>query len=70
VPVTEIATITLTTMALSVALFGALLVLGDKAQRLVGWWLALFLGVAAFDSLAALVGHWGPFMGLPSIFMS
>ena len=58
-PVTEIATITLTTMSLSVALFGALLVLGDRAQHLVGWGLALFLGVAAFDSLAALVGHWG-----------
>lgn len=54
----DILVITLTTMSFAVALFGALSVLGDKAQRAVGWGLALFLGIAAFDSFASLVVHW------------
>jgi AraC-like DNA-binding protein len=59
VSATEVVTITLTTMSFSVALFGALGVLADPAQRKVGWGLVLFLCVAAFDNLAATVGLWG-----------
>jgi len=64
---TDIHLITLTTMAFAVALFGAASVLGDRVQRAVGWGLALFLGVAAIDSFAALIGLWGLFPQLPWI---
>jgi AraC-like DNA-binding protein len=50
--------ISLTTMSFAIALFGALSVLGDRLQRAVAWGLALFLGIAAFDSLIALVEVW------------
>lgn len=43
-------------LGLLTARFGAMF--GDKAQRLAGWELALFLGVAACESLAALAGFW------------
>ena len=55
----DIVVITLTTMSFTVALFGALSVLGNRAQRKVGWGLALFLGIAAYDNLEGLVGLWG-----------
>ncbi|OJF89639.1 helix-turn-helix domain-containing protein [Pararhizobium antarcticum] len=55
----DILAISLRTMAFAIALFGALSVLGDRRQRRVGWGLALFLGVAAFDNFAELVGLWG-----------
>jgi AraC-like DNA-binding protein len=55
----DIVVITLTTMSFTVALFGALSVLCDRAQRAVGWGLALFLGIAAYDNLEGLAGLWG-----------
>ena len=57
--VIDMVTISLSTMSLAVALFGALSVLGDKTLRGVGWGLALFLGIAAFDSFEDPLGPWG-----------
>lgn len=54
----QILSITLTTMAFSIALFGAVSMLGEPAHRGTAWGLALFLGTAALDTLAALVGRW------------
>jgi AraC-like DNA-binding protein len=51
--------ITLTTMAFSIALFGAVSLWGEPSFRRSSWGLALFLGVAAFDTATALIGYWG-----------
>jgi len=64
-PLIDILVISLTTMAFAVALFGALSLIGDRAQRSVGWGLALFLGIAAFDSFADLVLQWNLYLQLP-----
>lgn len=63
----DILVISLTTMSFAVALFGTLSLLGDRAQRAVGWGLALFLGIAAYDSFAALVVEWDLYLQLPWI---
>jgi AraC-like DNA-binding protein len=51
-------TFTLRTAACAIALFGAAELLADREKRFVGWALALFLGIAAFDSLVALDALW------------
>lgn len=51
-------TITLKTAMLAIALFAAAELLADRQKRPVGWALALFLGIAAFDSLVTLDALW------------
>lgn len=58
VPLPDALVITCATMTLAIAVFGALSLIGDPVQRRVGWGLALFLGVAAFDTLIVLIGAW------------
>ncbi len=57
---TDSATITFTLRAavLAIALFGAVQLLADREKQSVGWALALFLGIAAFDSLVTLDALW------------
>lgn len=54
----HLAQITLCTVSLAIAVFAAAVLLGDRDLRKPGWGLALFLGVAAFDSLVSLIGYW------------
>jgi AraC-like DNA-binding protein len=49
---------TLRAAVLAIALFGVVELLADREKRSVGWALALFLGIAAFDSLVTLDALW------------
>ena len=51
--------ISLSTFAMATGLFGAALLLGDRGHRRTSWGLALFLAVAAFDRMEALLVAWG-----------
>lgn len=55
---TEVLTISLRTAACAIALFGAAELLADHTKRPVGWALALFLGIAAFDCVVTLDAIW------------
>jgi AraC-like DNA-binding protein len=55
----EVLVISLRTTIAAVAIFGAASLLGDRALRTVGWALALFLLIAAVDSLTELIPLWG-----------
>lgn len=57
-PLSSILDISLTTMTFSIAIFGAISLLGDPLYRRNSWGLALFLSVAAFDGLVALLRSW------------
>ncbi len=51
-------TFTLRSAGLAIALFGAVELLADRMKRSLAWALALFLGIAAFDSLVTLDELW------------
>jgi hypothetical protein len=61
--ISSVIEISLATAALSIALFGVVLLLGNRDSR----GLALFLAIAAFDSFDALVGYWGLYKSVPWI---